>query len=59
MGVSRAIKLRVKTDRNMAKTEVTIPLGIADVRVLKSEVGERPAANAGNGSQNSMGKKTG
>ena len=30
-----------KTDRNMAKTEVTIPLGIPEVRVLKTESGER------------------
>lgn len=35
------IKLDAKTGRKMAKTEVTIPLGIPDVRVLKSEAGER------------------
>ena len=37
---STGIKSGVKTDRHMAKTEVTIPLGIPEVRVLKSEAGE-------------------
>jgi transposase len=41
MWVSKGIKSGVKTDRQMAKTEVTIPLGIPNVRVLKSETGER------------------
>lgn len=41
VGVAKAIKSGAKTDRHMAKTEVTIPLGIPDVRVLKSEAGER------------------
>jgi transposase len=39
--VPKAIKLGAKTDGQMAKTEVTIPLGIPNVRVLKSEVEER------------------
>ena len=40
-GGSKAIQSGAKTDRHMAKTEVTIQLGIPEVRVLKSEAGER------------------
>lgn len=39
-GVSKGIKLGAKTDRNMTKAQVTIPLGIPDVRVLQTEAGE-------------------
>jgi transposase len=39
--VSKGIKSGAKMDRAMAKTEVTIPLGIPEVRVLKTEAGER------------------
>jgi transposase len=38
---SKGIESGAKTDKEMAKTEITIPLGIPDVRVLKTETGER------------------
>jgi transposase len=41
MGVSKAIKSGTKTRKDMVKAQVTIPLGIADVRVLQTSVGER------------------
>jgi transposase len=41
MGVSKAIKSGAKTDKNMAKAQITIPLGIPDVRVLQTFLGER------------------
>lgn len=40
-GDGNSDKIRAERDRHMAKTEVTIPLGIPDVRILKSESGER------------------
>jgi transposase len=40
-GVSKAIKSGTKTRKDMVKAQVTIPLGIADVRVLQTSVGER------------------
>ncbi len=39
-GVSKAIKSRAKTRNDMAKAQVTIPLGIPDVRVLQTSVDE-------------------
>jgi len=41
MGVSKAIKSGTKTRKAMAKAQVTIPLGIADVRVLQTSASER------------------
>lgn len=37
------IQLGVKTDKEMAKADITIPLGIPDVRVLQTSVNERGA----------------
>jgi hypothetical protein len=59
------IKLETKTDKEMSKADITIPLGIPDVRVLQTTLNERgklllqlkaqkaehDAANVGNGSQ--------
>jgi transposase len=41
MGVSNAIKSGTKTEKIMAKAQITIPLGIPDVRVLQTSTGER------------------
>jgi len=41
MGVSQEIKSGTKTDNPMAKAEITIPLGIPDVRVLQTSLSER------------------
>jgi transposase len=35
------IKLETKTDKEMAKADITIPLGIPDVRVLQTSLNER------------------
>jgi transposase len=35
------IKLETKTDKEMAKADITIPLGIPDVRVLQTVLNER------------------
>jgi len=35
------IKLEAKTDKDMAKADITIPLGIPDVRVLQTALNER------------------
>ena len=34
-------KTETKTDKEMAKADITIPLGIQDVRVLKTALNER------------------
>jgi hypothetical protein len=35
------IKLETKMDKEMAKADITIPLGIPDVRVLQTALNER------------------
>jgi transposase len=41
MGVSKEIKSETKTENLMAKADITIPLGIPDVRVLQTSLNER------------------
>jgi transposase len=41
MGVWKAIKSGLKTDKNMVKAQITIPLDIPNIRVLQTSVGER------------------
>ena len=41
MGMSKAIKSGTKARKSMVKAQVTIPLGIPDVRVLQTSAGER------------------
>jgi transposase len=41
VGVSKGIKSGTKTDKNMARAQITIPLDLPDVRVLQTSIGER------------------
>jgi hypothetical protein len=44
-GVIKRIKSGIKTDKLMAKAEITIPLGIPDVRVIQTSLSERGEIN--------------